>query len=58
MKYQQHFYFVDSEDEARAACARENAEGSYYKRKHHPAHYTPWSSADGSVNKWIVWTVR
>ena len=57
-KYKTWFYFCQTEEEARAACARENASGSLYKRKHHAAHYTPWTSMDGKEHKYIIWTVR
>lgn len=56
-KFQPWFYFVDTEEEAVMACEAENSRGTYYKRKHHPAHYTPWTSADGKERKFIVWTV-
>lgn len=57
-KYRAWFIFADTETDARAICERENATGTAYKRRRHPAHYTPWSSADGHENKFIVWTVR
>lgn len=56
-KYNPRFYFVDTEAEAAKACETENNRGTYYKRKHHTAHYTPWTSADGKEHKFIVWTV-
>ncbi len=57
-RYNLWYIFADTEAEARAICERENSTGTAYKRKHHPAAYTPWSSADGTEHKFIVWTVR
>jgi hypothetical protein len=56
--YNLWYIFAQTEQEARAICEYENSTGTAYKRKHHPAHYTPWSSADGRENLFIVWTVR
>lgn len=55
---QPNFYFVDTEQEAIRSVADENASMSAHYRKHHPAHYTPWSSLDGKENMFIVWTWR
>lgn len=57
-RYNLWYIFADTEAEAREICDRENSTGTAYKRKHHPAHYTPWSSADGRESLFIVWTVR
>lgn len=56
-KYNLWYIFADTEEQAREICARENSTGTYYKRKHYPAHYTPWDSADGTEHKFIIWTV-
>ena len=52
-RYRKTFEFCETEEEAQAFCATQNK--SYYIRKHHPAHYTPWSSRDGKERKFVAW---
>ena len=54
-RYRTTFEFFDTENQAIAFCSKEN-QNSYIK-KNHTAHYTPWSSQDGSENKFIAWYV-
>jgi hypothetical protein len=56
-RYIKTWQFAETESEARTICARENATGTAYKRRKHPAYYTPWSSTDGHEHKYIVWYV-
>lgn len=53
MRYQYTFTFVDTEEEAKRVCAEINSRLTYYMRKHRPAHYTPWTSADGKNHKFV-----
>lgn len=55
-KFKKWFEFFDTEAEAIAFCDRENRTGSYYKRTHYKAIYTPWTSLDGTEHKYIAWT--
>ena len=57
-KYITTFEFFDTEEQAKEFCETKNMNSSYYVRKNHPAHYTPWSSQDGTENKFIVWYVN
>ena len=54
-KYSKTFRFFDTETEARSFCESENRTGSEYKRNRYPAHFTPWTSADGTERKYIAW---
>ena len=54
-KYRQTFDFVNTEAEAINRVIAENTTGTRYKRKNHPAHYTPWNSRNKTENKFIVW---
>jgi hypothetical protein len=54
-RYKSTFEFFDTEERARAFCDKENSNS--YIRKHHHAHYTPWSSQDGKEQKFIAWYV-
>ena len=58
MKYRAWFEFVGTEDQAKEKCIYFDSLLNRYARKKYPAHYTPWSSQDGSENKFVVWTVR
>lgn len=58
MKYRPWFEIVDTEEQAIKLCKEENARGTCYKRKHHKATYTPWSSWNGKETGFIVWMVR
>lgn len=49
------FKFCKTEEQARRLCAEINATQSRYMTKNHPAHYTPWDSADGTEHLFIVW---
>jgi hypothetical protein len=49
------FVFVDDEQQAKQKCAEFDAQKSYYNKKHHPAHYTAWSSSDKAEYKFVVW---
>lgn len=51
--YRKTFKFFDTEDQAITFCNNENL--NRYIKKHHPAHYTSWSSSDGKENKFIAW---
>lgn len=55
MRYQKTFEFCDTEEQAKAMCQTIDARATRYMRKHHPAYYTPWTSQDGSENKFAVW---
>lgn len=55
-KYHMTFIFCDTEEDAKQVCNTENASGSYYKRTHYKAHYTPWQSLDGKENKFVCFT--
>lgn len=52
------FYFVSTEEDAVRSVAEENASMSAHYRKHHPAHYTPWTSTDMTESLFVVWTYR
>lgn len=53
-KYQLRYEVVFSEGKAREFCEQQNKKATYYMRKHHPAHYTPWD--DGKDYKgFICW---
>ena len=52
-RYRLNYKICNTEAEAKAICDSENK--NYYKRKHHPAHYTPWSSSDGSETGFVAW---
>lgn len=52
-RYRKTFKFCETENEAKRFCESENK--NRYIRKHHPAHYTPWSSQDGKEHKFIAW---
>lgn len=54
-KYRYTFEFVETEEEARRFCERENTTGSAYKRKNKKAHFTPWTSKDGTEKRFICW---
>lgn len=54
MKKQYTFDFVNTEEEAQKKCEAINTRQSYYMRKKHPAHYTPWTSKDGSEHLFVV----
>ena len=56
-RWMTNFKIVHTEAEAQTMCDEENATGSYYKRKYHRAHYTPWSSRDNTEHGFIVWYV-
>ena len=54
-RYRKTFEFFDTEEQARAFCDKQNALASIYVRRKYKAHYTPWSSQDGTENKFIAW---
>lgn len=54
-QYRATFQFFDTEEQARVFCDKQNALASAYVRKKYKAHYTPWSSQDGTENKFIAW---
>jgi len=54
-RYRKTFKFFDTEEQAKIFCNNENLNS--YIRKNHEAHYTPWSSQDGTENKYIAWYV-
>lgn len=57
-RYGLWYDFVDTEEEAVELTARHNRNATRYIRKNKPAHYTRWSSQDGSENKFIVWSYQ
>jgi hypothetical protein len=48
------FIFLETEEEAIVACANFNHWATPYCRRKHPAHYTPWTSQDGTQHRFIV----
>lgn len=54
-KYRYTFDFVKTEAEAVKMCEQINKESTYYMRKKHPAHFTPWAANDGSFTGFVVW---
>lgn len=54
MKKQYTFEFTKTEEQAINLCNRINKRQNYYMRKHHPAHYTPWSSQNGKEHLFVV----
>lgn len=52
-RYRKTFKFFDTEKQAQTFCDTENTNS--YIRKKHAAHYTPWSSQDGTENKFVAW---
>lgn len=54
-KYRQTYEIVKTEEEAKTFCNRENATGTYYKRKKHKAIYTPLRSQDGKEHLFVCW---
>ena len=56
-KYNLTYQFFDTEEQARAFCDRENANGTKWKRAKHKAHFTSWRSMNGKENKFIAWYV-
>ena len=53
-KYHMDFIFVKTEEEAIVACANFNHWATPYCRRKHPAHYTPWTSQDGTRHLFVV----
>ena len=53
-RYKKSFQFFDTEDKVKAFCDRQN-KANPYLRRNKPAHYTPWTSKDGSEQKYIAW---
>lgn len=54
--YRTTFNFVETEEEAKQLCERINKSYTYYMRKTHPAHFTPWKDAEGkSTYNYVVW---
>lgn len=51
--YSMTFKFFNTEEQAKAFCANENL--IKYIRKNHPAHYTSWSSQNGTENLFVAW---
>ena len=54
-RYRWTFKFFDTEEQAELFCNNENENANSYVRKNHKAHHTPWSSQDGTENKYIAW---
>lgn len=52
-RYSMTFKFFDTEEQAKSFCDNENL--NRYIRKNHPAHYTPWTSQDGTEHKFVAW---
>jgi len=55
MKHRKTFEFFDTAEQAEAFCKGWNARQSRYMTQHHPAHFTPWTSQDGTEHKFIAW---
>lgn len=54
--YRTTFDFVETEEQAKQLCERINKAYTYYMRKNHPAHFTPWKDAEGkSTYNYVVW---
>lgn len=53
-RYGRSFRIFKTEAEAKGFCAEVNASNAYLRR-HHPAHYTPWSSQDGQETGFVAW---
>lgn len=56
-QYRYTFQFVRSEQEARQICAQINKGLTYYMRKHHPAHYTPYNCKDSEYSFVVLYYV-
>ena len=50
-RLQMSYKFLDTELQAKVFCERENQQYPWRKNK---AHYTPWSSADNKVHKFVA----
>lgn len=46
-RYRLTFKFTETKEQAQAICDKINAGYTYYMRKKHPAHFTPWKASDG-----------
>ena len=57
-KYNLWFDFCKTETEAKGLCIKINSNYTDYMRKHHKAHYTPWTSSDGKEHLFVVWSYR
>lgn len=57
MRYTKSYRFFDTEAEAKAFCDNYNSHATRYIKTHHPAEYTPWSSADSKEHKFVAWYV-
>ena len=58
IRHRTTFQFFDTEVQAKEFCDMQNRNNSYYVKKKHSAHYTPWSSQDGTEHKFIAWYVN
>lgn len=56
-QYRYTFQFAKSEQEARQMCAQINKELTYYMRKNHPAHYTPYNCKDSKYSFVVLYYV-
>lgn len=55
-KYRLTFEFAETEEKAIKLCEQINKNYTYYMRKNHPAHYTPWSDKENkSKYHFVVW---
>ena len=55
-RLQLRFEFTATEEEARAACERNNREATPYCRKRYPSTFTPWqSSSPTDAARFVVW---
>lgn len=52
-RYTMTYKFFNTEERAKIFCDNENLNN--YIRKNHKAHYTPWSSQDGTENAYVAW---
>lgn len=54
-KLQLSYFFCESEEQAQRCCERINRNAGPYRRKKHPAHYTPWKSSSATdTAKYVV----
>lgn len=55
-RYRVTFKFTETKEQAQEFCDKINAGYTYYMRKNHPAHFTPWKDAEGkSSYNFVVW---
>ena len=55
-KYQPYYNIVKTMEQVNNIIWRYNATATPYQRKKYPAHYTRWTSQDGTFDGFVVWT--